>query len=250
MSIPASSSSLDPTEAARFERLAGLWWQPDGPFWPLHRLNALRSTWIRDLAAEHFGRDATSAAPLRGLAALDVGCGGGILSESLASLGAQVLGIDVVARNIAIARRHAEATGSTARYQPVGVEPLAEVGLRYDLVLSMEVVEHVADLPGFLAACCKVVKPGGLLFVATLNRTLLSLLTAKIGGEYILRWLPRGTHDWRRFVKPSELAALLARDGFAILRASGVRVNPLDRSMHLTRSMAVNYMVVAARPAA
>ena len=179
---------------------------------------------------------------------LDIGCGGGILSEAMARLGARVVGIDVVERNIAIARLHAETSGVAVEYRHVAAETLAGQGERYDVVLNMEVVEHVADLPGFLQAGGQLVRPGGLMVIATLNRTALSWLFAIIGAEYILRWLPRGTHRWRRFPKPRELERLLARDGLRVTARTGVRVNPFTRCFRLTRLMAVNYMLVAEKP--
>ena len=185
--------------------------------------------------------------PLAGITLLDVGCGGGILSETMAKLGANVDGIDVVERNIAVARRHADGSGLPLRYERITAEALVARGSRYDAVLNMEVVEHVADLPGFMHACSALVKPSGLMFLATINRTLLSYLFAIVGAEYVLRWLPRGTHRWRQFPKPRELEELLARDNFRITARTGVRVNPLTHRFSLTPHMTVNYMLVAQR---
>ena len=240
-------ASVDPEEVAYYSRLADTWWDTAGPFWPLHRLNALRSDYIRRVLCEAFDRDAGAPQPLEGLTLLDVGCGGGILSEAMAKLGASVDGIDVVERNIVVAEHHAEGAGLPLRYELVTAEALAERGARYDAVLNMEVVEHVADLPGFMQACCALVKPAGLMFIATINRTLLSYAFAIVGAEYVLRWLPRGTHRWRQFPTPSELEELLLRDDFRLTARTGVRVNPLNRHFSLTPSMAVNYMVVAQR---
>lgn len=240
-------ASVDPEEVAYYSRLADTWWDTAGPFWPLHRLNALRSDYIRRVLCEAFDRDAGAPQPLEGLTLLDVGCGGGILSEAMAKLGASVDGIDVVERNIVVAEHHAEGAGLPLRYELVTAEALAERGARYDAVLNMEVVEHVADLPGFMQACCALVKPAGLMFIATINRTLLSYAFAIVGAEYVLRWLPRGTHRWRQFPTPSELEELLLRDDFRVTARTGVRVNPLNRHFSLTPSMAVNYMVVAQR---
>lgn len=237
-------ASVDPQEAARYAALAETWWDRTGPFWPLHRLNELRVGYIRDMLCSLLQRDAAAPRPLAGVRLLDIGCGGGILSEAMAALGGEVHGIDVVERNIAIARHHARQSGLAIDYQTITAEALARQGLQYEVVLNMEVVEHVADLPGFLHACAQLVKPKGVLFVATLNRTLLSWLTAIIGAEYILRWLPKGTHRWRRFPKPGELQELLARDWLRLIARSGVRVNPFTRRMALTPFMGVNYMLV------
>jgi 2-polyprenyl-6-hydroxyphenyl methylase/3-demethylubiquinone-9 3-methyltransferase len=244
----AEARSVDPREVARYAALARTWWDRSGPFWPLHRLNALRVTWIRDRLCAHFGRDPNATRPLAALEVLDVGCGGGILSESIAALGARVLGIDVVARNVAIAEDHAAHTGVRSRYRVASAEALAVAGERFDAVLNMEVVEHVADLPGFMDACCDLVRPGGAMVVATLNRTLRSFLFAIVGAEYVLRWLPRGTHQWRRFPTPAEMSALLAAGQLGVTASTGVWVNPLTRRFGLTRSLAVNYMLMATRP--
>jgi 2-polyprenyl-6-hydroxyphenyl methylase/3-demethylubiquinone-9 3-methyltransferase len=205
-------------------------------------------SWIRDRLCTHFGGDSQAARPLAGLDVLDVGCGGGILSESVAALGARVQGIDVVARNVAVARDHATRTGAGSSYRVASAESLAVAGDRFDVVLNMEVVEHVADLPGFMRACCALVRPGGAMVVATLNRTLRSFLFAIVGAEYVLRWLPRGTHQWRRFPTPAEIGALLGAGGLGVTARAGVRVNPITRGFGLTRSLAVNYMLMAARP--
>ena len=243
----AAAPSVDPREAAHYAALADTWWDPRGPFWPLHRLNGLRVSWIRDRLCRRFGRDPNAAQPLAGLEVLDVGCGGGILSEAVAGLGASVLGIDVVARNVAIAERHARESGAASRYRVASAEALAEAGESFDAVLNMEVVEHVSDLPGFMRACCALVRPGGVMVVATLNRTLRAFAFAIVGAEYVLGWLPRGTHQWRRFPTPREITALLAAGGLTVGARAGVRVNPVTRGFSLTRSLAVNYMLAAER---
>ena len=245
-SVPPPSA--DPEEMRRFERLADTWWDTDGPFWPLHRLNALRAGYLRDELAHHFGREPRGDAPLSGLRVLDIGCGGGILSESMDRLGAEVTGIDVVERNVAIAARHAEQSGLAIDYRAQGVEQLEE-GELFDVVLNMEVVEHVTTLEPFMAACASRVRPGGVMVVATLNRTLKAWLFAIVGAEYVLGWLPRGTHQWRRFVTPAEVGTLCRASGLEVIRRTGVRMNPFSRQLHLTRSEAVNYMLMAARPA-
>ncbi len=237
--------SVDPEEVAYYSRLAHTWWDATGPFWPLHRLNGVRVSWLRRHFLHHFGSDALGPLPLAGVAMLDIGCGGGILSESMARLGAAVTGIDVVEKNIRVATLHAAEQGLTIDYRVESAEGLAEEGVQFDVVLNMEVVEHVADLPGFMDACCALVRPGGLMAVATLNRTFVSWLFAIVGAEYVLRWLPRGTHRWRRFVTPAETEQLLIAGGLAPIDSSGVRVNPFTRQLHLTGYQGVNYMVLA-----
>ena len=243
----ARAPSVDPREVAHYRRLAETWWDAAGPFWPLHRLNDLRVPWIQERACRHFERDPDADLPLRGLCVVDIGCGGGILSESMARLGATVHGIDVVDRNIVIAREHAGGSGLDVRYELTSAEALAETGARYDLVLNMEVVEHVADLPGFMAAACRLLSPRGQMFVATINRTPLAWLFAIFGAEYVLRWLPRGTHRYHLLRKPREVAGLLMRDGLEIDDRTGVKVNPFRKTLHLTDSMLVNYMFSASR---
>lgn len=243
----ARPGSVDPEEVARYTALAEKWWDTTGPFWPLHTLNRLRVAYIRDRLCERLDRDPASARPLEGLKVLDIGCGGGILSESMARLGADVHGIDVTPRNIAVADLHAAGQGLSLRYETVSAEALAGRGEQYDLVLNMEVVEHVADLPGFMAACNRLLRPGGHGFIATLNRTPVSYLVAILGAEYLLRWLPRGTHQWRRFPTPRELESLLASDGLEVIERIGVRVNPFTRGMSLTGYLGVNYMLMTRR---
>jgi 2-polyprenyl-6-hydroxyphenyl methylase/3-demethylubiquinone-9 3-methyltransferase len=245
-SIPPAKS-VDPDEVAYYERLAQTWWDASGPFWPLHRLNRLRVVYLRQFLAEYFQRDASLPQPLAGINVLDVGCGGGILSEAMARFGAKVTGIDVVERNIAVARRHSQHTELGIEYRLISAEALLAEPQRYDVVLNMEVVEHVADLPGFMQACCELVAPNGVMAIATINRTWLSWLFAIVGAEYILRWLPKGTHQWRRFPKPEELMALLAGNDMNVLARTGVRVNPFTRGFHLTSLMVVNYMLMASR---
>ena len=240
--------NVDPREAAHYERLAASWWDRTGPFWPLHKLNELRAEYLRETLADAFGRDPAASQPLAGLRMLDVGCGGGILSESMARLGANVHGIDVVEKNIAVARLHAQPSRLDVAYEPTTASALAATGERYDVVLNMEVVEHVPDVGALVRDCTSLLAPGGVLVLATINRTVLSWLFAIVGAEYVLRWLPRGTHRWSRFVMPAELEALLERDGLHITARTGVRVNPVTRHFALTRVMAVNYMLVARRP--
>lgn len=244
-----ASASVDPSEVAYYERLAHLWWDRTGPFWPLHRLNELRIGYIRDEACRHFRLDPHAAQPLAGLRVLDIGCGGGILSESMARLGALVHGIDVAGKNVRVARQHAQEHGLAVTYEEATVEAVAGRGERYDLVLNMEVVEHVADLDGFLAACAATVRPGGQMVVATINRNPVSWLVAIVGAEYVLRWLPRGTHRWERFRRPREIEAILLRHGLTATAAIGVKVNPLTRRFSLTAWQAVNFMMTFSRGA-
>jgi len=240
-------TTVDPREVAFYENLAAFWWDTSGPFWPLHRLNELRVAWIRDGLCRHFGLASGAREPLSGLRALDIGCGGGILSESMARLGAEVTGIDVVEKNIGTASVHARQQGLTIDYQARTAESLASAGERFDVVLNMEVVEHVADLPAFMRACTQLTGDNGVMFVATINRTALAWLFAIVGAEYVLRWLPKGTHRWSEFRKPEEIEALLKQGGLDVRQRSGVSVNPLTHAFSLTRRMNVNYMLMASR---
>jgi 2-polyprenyl-6-hydroxyphenyl methylase/3-demethylubiquinone-9 3-methyltransferase len=246
-----NDTTIDPREVAYYRGLAAFWWDNTGPFWPLHRLNRLRVQWIVDALATHFALDLEASKPLNGLRVLDIGCGGGILSESMARLGASVTGIDIVDRNVRIAALHAGQHDLHIDYRACTAESIARLGMTFDIVLNMEVVEHVADLPVFMADCNRLVGEGGVAFVATINRTARSWLFAKVGVEYILRWLPRGTHRWRDFRSPQTITGLLQRGGLEVSRQAGVAVNPFTRSFSLTRNMSVNYMLMASRsPAA
>ena len=240
-------TTVDSTEIAKFSAMAEAWWDPHGDFKPLHILNPTRIAFIRDVAARHFGRVAGEDAPLEGLSLCEIGCGGGLLTEPMRRLGAEVTGVDPSARNIGIARSHAEAGDLKITYLQCAAEDMVERGESFDIVLAMEVVEHVANVDVFLASCAQLVKPGGLMFIATLNRTAKAFALAIVGAEYVMRWLPRGTHDWRKFVKPSELANPLRRSGFAIERLTGVTYNPLADRWSLSRDLDVNYMLAAKR---
>jgi 2-polyprenyl-6-hydroxyphenyl methylase/3-demethylubiquinone-9 3-methyltransferase len=243
---PAEGASVDPREIAKFEAMAEAWWDPAGKFRPLHRLNPVRLAYIRDQACRRFGRDAKSPRPLDGLDLLDIGCGGGLLSEPAARMGARVVGIDASHRNIAIAGLHAERMGLAVDYRCQTAEALAESGeRRFDIILNMEVIEHVADTEGFMAASIALLKPGGIMILATLNRTAKSYALAILGAEYLLRWLPRGTHDWKRFLRPSELTHLIERSGGHVLALEGVVYNPLTDHWNLSRDLGVNYMALA-----
>ncbi|KZX86011.1 hypothetical protein A3715_03615 [Oleiphilus sp. HI0009] len=238
------STTINQREIAHFHQLAETWWDAEGPFWPLHRLNRLRVDWIvEQLCAQ--SEMANSLKPLSGLSVLDVGCGGGILSESLARLGARVTGIDVVEKNIAIAQTHAEQQQLDIEYRLISVEELRNEGVQYDVVFNMEVVEHVANLPLFMASCHELVKEGGATFVATINRNWLAWFVTVFGAEYVLRWLPKGTHHYSMLRKPSEIEAFLNADAFEVVRKAGVRVNPVNRSMSIIESLAINYMIYA-----
>ena len=240
-------STIDPAEVAKFSAIAAEWWDPAGKFAPLHKFNPVRLAFIRDQAAVHFGRDTRSLRPFEGLSLLDVGCGGGLLSEPMARLGFAVTGADASDKNIGTARAHAAQTGLDIDYRATSAEALVAEGRNFDVVLNMEVVEHVADVSAYLAACTALVKPGGLTFVATLNKTLKSLALAKIGAEYVLNWLPRGTHDWNRFIPPAELQRSLQESGLTILKTQGVSFDPFNWDWKLSPDVDVNYMIVARR---
>lgn len=241
------SRTVDPREVARFSALAEEWWRPDGRFRPIHRFNATRRSFILDRIARHFGRDLAAERPLAGLKVVDIGCGAGLLCEPVAEQGADVLGIDAAARNIAIARHHAAENGVSVRYRHCLAEHLLADRERFDVVLNTEVVEHVADQEAFIAQCGALVKPGGLTVVATLNRTLRSFLLGIVAAEYLLGWLPKGTHDWRRFVTPAELKLMLAANGLSPREVVGVACNPITRNWRISPSPAVNYMLLAER---
>jgi 2-polyprenyl-6-hydroxyphenyl methylase / 3-demethylubiquinone-9 3-methyltransferase len=244
---PPRAGSVDEAELRRFAALAERWWEPRGPMAALHKLNPTRLAYVRDRACARFARDRLAPAPLAGLRVLDVGCGGGLLCEPLARLGGEVTGIDPAPENVGAAAAHAAAMGVPVAYRAATVEELAAAGEAFDLVCAMEVVEHVADVPGFLRACCRVVRPGGALVLATLNRTLRAYLLAIVGAEYVLGWLPRGTHQWSRFVKPSEAARQLRAHGLTVADVTGVTYDPLHDRFALTADAAVNYMLVAHR---
>jgi len=241
------ASTVDESEVARFSALAAQWWDPRGKMAVLHKFNPVRLAYIRDAACEAFGRDTRHLECLAGLRILDIGCGGGLLSEPLARLGADVVGADPSQTNIEVARLHAADSGLTVDYRATTAEALADAGERFDIVLAMEVVEHVADVELFIKRCAQMVKPDGLMIVATLNRTLKSFALAIVGAEYVLGWLPRGTHRWDKFVTPNELEIALELAGMRISRESGVMYNPLTDRWQLTSDMDVNYMVTAKR---
>jgi 2-polyprenyl-6-hydroxyphenyl methylase/3-demethylubiquinone-9 3-methyltransferase len=243
--VSAVSSSVDEAEVAKFARLAVEWWDPKGSFAPLHRFNPIRLRFIRDIAAERFGRNTREQNPFRGLSLLDLGCGGGLLAEPLSRLGFEVLGVDAAEPNVEIAAAHAAQSGTPVSYRCATAEMLREEGCSFDALLAMEIIEHVPDVRAFVRDCAGLVRPGGLVFIATINRTLKSLALGKFAAEYVLRWLPPGTHDWNRFIPPERLKTLLAETGLDILRVQGMAFDPLAWDWRLSRDTDVNYVVVA-----
>lgn len=239
----APAGTIDAAEIARFSAIAAEWWDTSGKFRPLHKLNPIRLGYIRDTVCAHVGRDPLAPSPLAGLSLVDIGCGGGLLSEPLSRMGATVLGVDAAERNVKTAAAHAAETGASAHYRTTTSEALVAEGAQFDVVLAMEVIEHVADVDLFVKSCAALVKPGGILFFATLNRTAKSFALGIVGAEYILRWLPRGTHDWRRFLRPSEFAAHLRTHGLAVQGLTGLTYAPLSDEFRLNpKDLDVNYM--------
>jgi 2-polyprenyl-6-hydroxyphenyl methylase/3-demethylubiquinone-9 3-methyltransferase len=243
------SSTVDQAEIDQFARLGAQWWDERGPMAMLHRFNPVRVGYIRDQVTAHFGREPKKLGCLAGLRILDIGCGGGILSEPLARLGARVIGADPSERNIEVARHHAGQAGVMVDYRATTAEALADQRERFDVVLAMEVVEHVTDMPLFVARCGEMVKPGGMMIAATLNRTLKSFALAIVGAEYVLRWLPRGTHQWDKFVTPGELEAAMVKAGLRVTDERGVVYNVFSDAWKLSNDMDVNYMLAAEKPA-
>lgn len=240
-----TSSTASPEEIARFTAMAEEWWDPNGKFRPLHLFNPVRLAFLREALCAHFGRDPQAIAPFEGLTLLDVGCGGGLLSEPLRRMGFTVTGIDAGGKNVAVAQIHAEQVGLDIDYRVATPEALA--GESFDVVLIMEILEHVTDVEVFLAAVGPLLKPGGALFAATLNRTMKAYALGIIGAEYILRWLPPGTHDWKKFLRPSELAAGLRRNGVLVKDLKGMSFDPLAGEWHISGDLSVNYMAYAVK---
>ena len=238
-------TTIDESEVERFSAMAAEWWNPRGKFRPLHKFNPVRLAYIRDQVAARFGRDPNGARPFEGLRFLDIGCGGGLLCEPMARLGAEVVGVDPSETNIEVAKLHAAESRVEVDYRAATAEELADAGEKFDVVLNMEVVEHVADVGFFVARCAEMVKPGGIMFVATINRTLKAMGLAIIGAEYLLRWLPKGTHQYDRLVRPQELEKALADAGMAIADRTGVTYNPLADRWGRSKDMDVNYMLLA-----
>lgn len=240
----AAKSSIDPAEVERFSRIAAEWWDPKGKFAPLHKFNPVRLSFIRERALERFGRDANARAPFEGLRLLDIGCGGGLLSEPMSRLGFSVTGVDASARNIGTAATHASAQGLSIDYRCSTAEALLDEGAGpFDVILNMEVIEHVADPGDYLRSCARLMAPGGLMIVATLNRTLKALALAKIGAEYVLRWLPPETHDWNKFLKPEEIRGFLEGEPVAVEGPFGVSFNPLSGKWSRSSDVDINYMM-------
>ncbi|MFD1913583.1 bifunctional 2-polyprenyl-6-hydroxyphenol methylase/3-demethylubiquinol 3-O-methyltransferase UbiG [Halodurantibacterium flavum] len=243
-----TGSTIDAAEVAKFQAMAAEWWDPNGKFKPLHMLNPCRLDYIvRQIAAE-FGRDPGSERPFAGLRILDIGCGGGLLSEPMARLGADIVGADAAERNIPVARIHAEQMGLAIDYRHTTAEDLAAAGETFDIVLNMEVVEHVANPLTYLSACHSLLRPGGLMICSTLNRNPKSWLMAIVGAEYVMRWLPKGTHDWSKFITPDELYDLLRRAGLDPVDRKGFVFNPVTWSWSLSdRDLSVNYVTASIR---
>jgi 2-polyprenyl-6-hydroxyphenyl methylase/3-demethylubiquinone-9 3-methyltransferase len=241
-----ASSSVDSADVARFEALGEDWWDPAGSMRPLHQINPLRIAWLRDLIVKRLkASDCDDDLPLAGLSLLDIGCGAGLLAEPMARLGADVTGLDPAPGNIEVARRHAEETGARLSYRAGTIEEMAGESAVFDVVLAMEVVEHVRDMPRFVATACRLVRPGGLIAASTLNRTLKSFALAIIGAEYVLRWLPQGTHRWEQFVTPEELSGAFRSAGLREIARSGVVYDPLRAAWRISRDTGVNYMIAA-----
>ncbi len=240
-----SYSSIDPEEVEQFSRIAEQWWDPRGKFKPLHQINPARIGYIREHVCSHFQRDANSLNAFEGLTLLDMGCGGGLMSEPMARMGAQVSGIDASEKNIKTAALHAEQSGLNIDYRASTAEKLAAKGEQFDIVLALEIIEHVADADAFVASCAQLVKEGGLLIMSTMNRTTKSLLMAKIGAEYILRMLPIGTHDWRKFIKPDEMAQAMTQNSLSVSAMHGMVLRPLSREWVISETdLDVNYLMV------
>jgi 2-polyprenyl-6-hydroxyphenyl methylase / 3-demethylubiquinone-9 3-methyltransferase len=244
-----AAGSVDRDEVQRFAALAETWWDPKGSMAPLHKLNPARLGFLRDALAGHFGRDPKGLEPFAGLRILDIGCGGGLVAEPLARLGAAVTGIDAAESSIAVARAHARGMDLEIDYRSAAAEELAAAGERFDAVLALEVVEHVADRGLFLEAVATLVQPGGALIASTLNRTPKSFFFAIVGAEYVMRSLPRGTHRWDRFVRPSEFAADLRRQGLDVRDLKGLVYDPLRDTWRIGRDLGVNYLICAGKPA-
>ncbi len=244
----AARTTIDPSQVEWFSKMAAEWWNPNGKFKPLHKFNPVRLAYIRDRICENFGRDPRGHQPLSGLRVLDIGCGGGLLSEPLARMGATVVGADPSDKNIGIATTHAADSGVSVDYRAVTAEELAAAGETFDIVLNMEVVEHVADVPLFMSTCAGMVRPGGLMFVATINRTLKARALAIFAAENVLGWLPRGTHQYEKLVRPQEAEQPLHTAGMEIIHRTGVFYNLLQDRWNLSPDMDVNYMLLAKRP--
>lgn len=245
-----ATNTVDQGEVAKFEAMAAEWWDPKGKFKPLHMLNPCRLDYITSQIAAEFGRDLTGPSPFAGLRILDIGCGGGLLAEPMARLGADVVGADAAERNIPVAQVHAEQSGLTIDYRHTTAEAMAAAGEQFDAVLNMEVVEHVADPQGYLTACQQLLKPGGIMICSTLNRNPKSYMMAIIGAEHVMRWLPKGTHEWSKFITPDELYDLIRNAGLTPVDRKGFVFNPIAWSWSLSdRDLSVNYVTASTKPA-
>ena len=244
------NQTVDDAEIAKFEAMATEWWDPNGKFKPLHMLNPTRLDYITRQIAAEFGRDLTTPLPFAGLRLLDIGCGGGLLSEPMARLGAEVVGADAAPRNIPVAQIHAQKSGLTIDYRHTTAEALAAAGEQFDVVLNMEVVEHVADPLAYLTACQQLLKPGGLMICSTINRNPKSFLMAIVGAEYVMRWLPKGTHEWAKFITPDELYDLIRKAGLDPVDRKGFVFNKLTWSWSISgRDLSVNYVTASLKRA-
>ncbi|MFD0859534.1 bifunctional 2-polyprenyl-6-hydroxyphenol methylase/3-demethylubiquinol 3-O-methyltransferase UbiG [Roseovarius aquimarinus] len=244
-----AASTIDDAEVAKFQAMAEEWWDPTGKFKPLHMMNPCRLDYITQQIAAEFERDLSADAPFAGLRILDIGCGGGLLAEPMARLGADVVGADAAERNIPVARLHAKQSGLEIDYRHTTAEALAEAGERFDAVLNMEVVEHVADPLAYLTACHDLLKPGGLQICSTLNRNPKSYVMAIIGAEHVMRWLPKGTHDWKKFITPDELYDLLRQAGLEPVDRKGFVFNPISWKWSISdRDLSCNYVTASRRP--
>jgi len=243
----AAGGTLDQAELQKFAALSAEWWNPKGKFRPLHQIGPVRLQFVRDRLAEHFGLDTSGLKPLAGLRMLDIGCGGGLISEPLARMGAKVTGIEPKEANLRAAILHAEPQGLDIDYRAATVEELAAAGESFDAVVCLEVVEHVPDVQAFVASCASLVRPGGMLVLSTINRTLKSFALAIVGAEYVLRWLPVGTHQWDRFITPAELTGHVTAAGMSMGRIEGMVYNPLTDRWSLARDTDVNYLAAATR---
>ena len=243
------ATTIDDEEVARFSAIAAEWWSPTGKFRPLHKFNPVRLAYIKEQVCQHFNIDPSKPKPFDGLRILDIGCGGGLLCEPMSRLGAEIVGADASKTNIEVAKIHAEQTGVIVDYRATTSEDLAEAGEKFDIILNMEVVEHVADVDLFMASCCEMVKPGGLMFMATINRTAKARMLAIFMAEKVLRWLPVGTHEFEKLVKPEELEEAFTKGSMSLLDESGVTYNPVLDRWSKSKDMDVNYMMLAAKPA-
>lgn len=248
MATATVTTTIDDAEIARFSAIASEWWDSHGKFAPLHKLNPVRIEYLKDQILRHFARDGSAATPLKNLSLVDIGCGGGLISEPMARLGASVTGIDASETNIKVAALHAEQGGLAIDYRASTAEALTAEGATYDVVFALEIIEHVADVQLFYDAITALVKPGGILILSTINRTVKSYALGIIGAEYVLRWLPRGTHTWSKFIRPSEMAEALTRRNFTVADTMGITFSPLEWKFSLNANdLDVNYLMVAKR---